>query len=296
MASIVAQMSPERMNRWLLIGAAAFAVLAGALVFALLANVGSDDGGGGGGAAAAGDRVSVLVATETISPGTIVTADMLELASFEQRYIVPDKVDDVSSIIGSRAAVRVLQGQQISRLQFIGEGGTDVPGITPEIPPGHFAYAVSITEVSGVAGLIVPGDRVDIVVRYSTRAVRKMSTGQQWSATGQATPARGCDLKTWIRTRARRRSRSRCGPIRCWESTRSKCSRTARLASHSGALAMRKRRCLRKESRSKFRTGKRRTTLSTKAREAESRATWQRYRQHWSSMQTCRRASRRGKW
>jgi pilus assembly protein CpaB len=161
-------MSPERMNRWLLIGAAAFAVLAGALVFALLANVGSDDGGGGGGAAAAGDRVSVLVATETISPGTIVTADMLELASFEQRYIVPDKVDDVSSIIGSRAAVRVLQGQQISRLQFIGEGGTDVPGITPEIPPGHFAYAVSITEVSGVAGLIVPGDRVDIVVRYST--------------------------------------------------------------------------------------------------------------------------------
>jgi pilus assembly protein CpaB len=163
-------MSPERMNRWLLIGAAAFALMAGALVFALLANVGSGDGGGGGRTSATGD-VNVLVAKETIALGTFVTEDMFETATFDARYIVPDAVDDAKSLIGRTAKSEILAGQQISARQFVSGTENDEfsDQIAVNVPPGHRAYSMSISEETAVGGLLVPGDRVDIIVRYSTK-------------------------------------------------------------------------------------------------------------------------------
>lgn len=160
------------MNRWLLIGAAAFALLAGALVFALLANVGSDDGGGGRGVSVQDGGTQVLVAKQTIGIGTDVTAEMFELTSFEEgSIIVPDYVDDVNALIGRQAAVEILAGQQISARYLVGGDGdaADIPGIGPAIPPGMRAYSLSISEDTAVGGLIVPGDRVDLIVRYSTK-------------------------------------------------------------------------------------------------------------------------------
>jgi pilus assembly protein CpaB len=169
MSSIVAGVNAERTNRWLLIGAAVLAVLAGVLVFALLANFGDDDGSSGSGASTAGDT-DVLVANQTINAGTEVTADMFEVASFDAKYIVPDAVNDAEALIGQTARVKILEGQQVSAQAFV--GGVDDTfddQLTFKVPEGMRAYAMSISEDTAVGGLLVPGDRVDIVVRYSTK-------------------------------------------------------------------------------------------------------------------------------
>jgi Flp pilus assembly protein CpaB len=168
MASIVASMSGERMNRWLLVGAAALALLAGILVFAILANVAGGDGGGDGTAAAG--RANVLVARDTIRAGTEVTASMFEPASFEERFIVPDAVVDAAALTGRTARVEILRGQQISARAFV-SGIEDGLGdqLAPKVPAGMRAYALAIKEDTAVGGLLVPGDRVDLVVRYSTK-------------------------------------------------------------------------------------------------------------------------------
>jgi Flp pilus assembly protein CpaB len=168
MSSIAAGVNAERTNRWLLIGALVLAVLAGVLVFALLANFGGDDdesvAGGSGG------DVEVLVANQSIEPGTTVSEDMFDVISVKDSIVVPDHVDDAEVIVGETARVEILQGNQISLRQFAGGVNDDFDEqLTFKVPEGMRAYAMSISESTAVGGLLVPGDRVDIVVQYSTK-------------------------------------------------------------------------------------------------------------------------------
>lgn len=168
MSSMAAGVNAERTNRWLLIGAAVLAVLAGVLVFALLANVGGDDDNTS--SASDGDT-PVLVANRTINPGTEVTEDMFELVNFDSRYVVLGSVDDPAALVGQTANTKILEGAQISTQQFVGGASGDFDDqLTFKVPEGMRAYSMRVGEETAVGGLLVPSDRVDIIVRYTTRA------------------------------------------------------------------------------------------------------------------------------
>jgi pilus assembly protein CpaB len=64
--------------------------------------------------------------------------------------------------IGRGALTQIYQGEPIveSRLAGLGSGG----GLAPTIPPGMRACAVRVDEVVGVAGFVIPGMRVDVLV------------------------------------------------------------------------------------------------------------------------------------
>jgi pilus assembly protein CpaB len=165
---MAAGVNAERTNRWLLIGAAVLAVLAGVLVFALLANVG---GGDDKTSSASDGDTQVLVAKQTINPGTEVTEDMFELVNFDSKYVVQDAVDDPKALVGQTASTKILEGAQISTQQFVG-GASDTfdKQLTFKVPDGMRAYSMSVGEETAVGGLLVPSDRVDIIVRYTTKA------------------------------------------------------------------------------------------------------------------------------
>ena len=66
------------------------------------------------------------------------------------------------TIIGRGVVSALYQGEPIieSRLAAVGAGG----GMAATIPPGMRACAVRVNEVVGVAGFVVPGMRVDVII------------------------------------------------------------------------------------------------------------------------------------
>lgn len=163
MSSIAANINPERTNRWLLIGALALAVIAGVLIFAALANLGGDDDKTA--TSVAGGDTPVLVANDTIRAGTKLTPDMFRSATFAEADVVPGAVKEAAAVDGLTARVEVLKGQQLSQSAISNASDDErTDQLAFKIPDGKRAIAVSVNEVTGVAGLLVPGDRVDIVV------------------------------------------------------------------------------------------------------------------------------------
>jgi len=166
MSSIAANANPERTNKWLLIGAVAAAVITGVLVFAAVLNLSSGDDD-----AAAGDGdVAVLVAKETIDAGTTLRADLFRVATFGEENVVPQAISDPEAVVGQVAATRVLKGQQLSRENLV-QGTTEerFDTTSTKLPDGHRGMAVKVDEVTAVAGLLVPGDYVDVVVTFETK-------------------------------------------------------------------------------------------------------------------------------
>jgi Flp pilus assembly protein CpaB len=172
MSSIATRVNAERNNRWLLIGAAVLAVVAGALIFVALANFsdGSDDGGS---AASSGDA-KVLVATQDIAAGEKLDEDMFRVATFAEDDLIGGHIEDVTLVEGQVARVPIVEGSQISGT-FIGAQPTEdefVDQLTFKVPDGMRAYSMSVVEDTAVGGLLVPSDRVDLIVEYITKPSR----------------------------------------------------------------------------------------------------------------------------
>ena len=168
MSSIAASAGPERTNRWFLIAGVALAALTGILVFVALSRIGGDDGGSSS-LGAAGDA-EVLVANETISQGSKLTAEQFKVASFSEDDLVPKAISDPEAIIGQTATTEILKGQQLSQAHVA--AATDdkrADQLTFKVPDGHRGIGVAVDEVSTFGGLVVPGDRVDVVVTFKEK-------------------------------------------------------------------------------------------------------------------------------
>ena len=118
MATITAS-NPQRTNRWLLIGAAVLALVAGILVAVVLANT-----GGGGGSTNTKSTTGTsdqfaLVAKETIPAGKKITLGMFDRVKVDST--VPEAVSDESVAVGQVPSVEILKGEQLS-LSRIGLG------------------------------------------------------------------------------------------------------------------------------------------------------------------------------
>ena len=165
MSSIASNVSGggERTNRWLIIGAAVLAVLTGVLIFAALSSFGSNDKAST--KAAAKSDSSVLVATDTIAAGTKLKPEMFRVAQYAAADLVPSALTDPQAVIGQVTRVDILKGQQASATQ-LGQVTDDkhADQLAFKIPDGKRAMAIAVSETSAIAGLLVPGDRVDVLV------------------------------------------------------------------------------------------------------------------------------------
>jgi pilus assembly protein CpaB len=106
-------------------------------------------------------RVSVVVAARDLEIGTLIKATDLKTGSIVGEaptgaILKPDAAID-------RGVVSpVFMGEPLNekRLALAGSGG----GLAATIPPGMRACAVKVNEVVGVAGFVVPGMRVDVLI------------------------------------------------------------------------------------------------------------------------------------
>jgi pilus assembly protein CpaB len=108
-----------------------------------------------------------VVAAKSIPVGTIVTADHLRLVPWPARSPVPGSFTAIDAVVNRGAIVEVAENEPLteSKLAPLGSGG----GLPPTIPEGMRAISVRTNEVVGVAGFVIPGTRVDVLVTLKQR-------------------------------------------------------------------------------------------------------------------------------
>lgn len=103
----------------------------------------------------------VVAAAKDIPLGAVLTKDDLTTITIAGS---PPKgtILKMDQAVGRGVISEIFEGEPIldSRLAGIGSGG----GLAPTIPQGMRACAVRVDEVVGVAGFVIPGSRVDVLV------------------------------------------------------------------------------------------------------------------------------------
>src|SRR6185369_7530297 len=109
--------------------------------------------------------VQVALATKNLEIGTVIKEDDVKVSDWPGAIPV-GATTLVKDIIGRGVITDIFAKEPIieSRLAPKGAGG----GMAAMIPPGMRAVAVRVNEVVGVAGFVVPGMRVDVLISGST--------------------------------------------------------------------------------------------------------------------------------
>lgn len=108
-----------------------------------------------------GSTKRVVIAKEDISEMQTIYDTMLETEERPSSFVQPDAITVPDEIIGNVAAVPIKKGQMIVRNNLLTPGPDT--GISLQVAPSKRAVTIPVDEVRGVAKLIRPGDRVDIV-------------------------------------------------------------------------------------------------------------------------------------
>jgi len=76
-------------------------------------------------------------------------------------------LSDPRTVLDRGAIVAIAANEPITESKLAAQGAG--AGLPPTIPPGMRAMSVRVNEVVGVAGFVVPGTRVDVLVTFESR-------------------------------------------------------------------------------------------------------------------------------
>ena len=108
-----------------------------------------------------GTMTNIVTAKTKIQELQTIDDSMIEITQKPANYVEPGAVTDPESIIGHVAAAPIQPGEQILANKLLQPGPET--GISLQVSPSRRAVTLPVDEVRGVAKLIHPGDRIDIV-------------------------------------------------------------------------------------------------------------------------------------
>jgi pilus assembly protein CpaB len=108
-----------------------------------------------------GTMTNVVIAKKEIQELQTIDDEMIEITQKPANYVEPGAVTNPEEIIGHVAAAPIKKGEQILSNKLLQPGPET--GISLQVSPAKRALTLPVDEIRGVAKLIRPGDRVDIV-------------------------------------------------------------------------------------------------------------------------------------
>lgn len=102
----------------------------------------------------------VLVASRDILPNTIIDEQLVLRKRVPTAYVQPQALSDLNEVRGRVAAVPIPSGAQIIGT-YLEEGGR--MALAYEVPRGRRAVTIAVNDVTGVGGLVRPGNFVDVL-------------------------------------------------------------------------------------------------------------------------------------
>ncbi len=159
MARAMVGTSPENRSRLMIVAAVLFAAIAAVLMFVALQNRGE----GGGSVAVSAD---VVVAARTIDVNTKLTVDMLELKSIPTDQMLTGAYSNVDLAVGLPVRFPLQKGEQVTASKVGLDAIQDEKDIALVLEPGMRGFSVQVSEVTGVGGLLLPGNVVDVIAVF----------------------------------------------------------------------------------------------------------------------------------
>lgn len=140
-------------SRWLLLGGVILALLGGALIFAYLEGLSR--------------RSPVVIAVTDLPPRVQIRPDHVRVAYLHPEAVAGDAMQALDEAVGRWTVREILQGEQVTAartdLSLVGRSAYGLgPGQRAMFVPGGFARLAG--------GVIMPGDRVDLVAVASGRS------------------------------------------------------------------------------------------------------------------------------
>jgi pilus assembly protein CpaB len=112
------------------------------------------------------EKVPVVTAAKDIPARTTITSDMLRVSEVPVDLKLPAAVVAPTDVTGKVTKLPISQGEEVLSSKVFGD--REESGLAFVVPDGKRAVAVSVNEVVGSGGMIVPGDFVDVVCVLDT--------------------------------------------------------------------------------------------------------------------------------
>jgi pilus assembly protein CpaB len=108
----------------------------------------------------------VLVAKRALTAGTIITADALGFQPWPEELVKDayfiDGEADMEKLLGTVVRFPITAGEPVTQGSLVSPG--DRGFLAAALGPGMRAVTVPVSAMTGVAGFVFPGDRVDLVL------------------------------------------------------------------------------------------------------------------------------------
>ena len=126
---------------------------------------------------AGGQKVPVLVAADTIKPGTRVARSNLALRDVPEQYLMATSIrkGEENTIIGRRVASQIEQGQQLLWSDFELQKSSAARALSATVQKGQRAVTIPVDQSGSLAGMLRPGDHVDVLGTFA-RAQQEFAT------------------------------------------------------------------------------------------------------------------------
>jgi pilus assembly protein CpaB len=109
---------------------------------------------------------TVVVASQGLPVGTVITDKQVKTINWPKSSMPQGSFAATSQVVGRTVLDIVSAGEPVTAARLVPAGGqTGI--LTYKIPEGHRAMTVAVDQVSGVAGFITPGNKVDVVLSVS---------------------------------------------------------------------------------------------------------------------------------
>lgn len=122
--------------------------------------------------------VSVLVAARDLATGSFIRPEDMRWQVWPEgqmadNYLLKDK-DTPESLSGAVVKLRIAAGEPVTGNRVIKPG--DRGFLAAVLSPGMRAVSVAVTPISGVSGLVFPGDHVDMILSHQLRNMNPNAT------------------------------------------------------------------------------------------------------------------------
>jgi pilus assembly protein CpaB len=111
-----------------------------------------------------GDTEPVVVVRVPVPAGVPIAREMVELRDVPVSAILPGAFRDIDEVTRRVTRYPLVEGEQILPSRIVSNEAEAATGLAFAVPAGMRGLSVPVSEVSGAGGLIVPGDRVDVLV------------------------------------------------------------------------------------------------------------------------------------
>jgi pilus assembly protein CpaB len=111
---------------------------------------------------AAGPEKPVVLAARALPLGSVVSRDAVKLRNIPEKFFPAGGFSQIEDVLERPVTSNIQADEPVLEARVAPKGSG--AGLAPLIPPGMRAISVRVNDVVGVAGFVLPGMRVDVLV------------------------------------------------------------------------------------------------------------------------------------